>query len=71
MNEYLSFKKKQRLKIIGKIKQVLLNKQEIVFAFIFGSFLDEPSFRDIDIGVYLDKIKQGDIFNYPFSATLP
>ncbi|MEW6621335.1 MAG: nucleotidyltransferase domain-containing protein [bacterium] len=63
MNEYLSFKQNQRQKIIEKIKQSLLNKNEIVFAFIFGSFLDGPSFRDIDIGIYLDNIEKGDIFN--------
>ncbi|MEW6607611.1 MAG: nucleotidyltransferase domain-containing protein [bacterium] len=64
MNEYLSFKQNQRQKIIEKIKQILLNKEEVIFAFIFGSFLNEPSFRDIDIGVYLKDIKEEDVFNY-------
>ena len=62
--EYLSFNKGKRREVREKIKQTLLTRKEIVFAFIFGSFLDSPSFRDIDIGVYLKSIKKEDIFDY-------
>lgn len=64
MDEYLSFDQNKRDEIKEKIKQTLLKEKSVVFAFIFGSFLDSPSFRDIDIAVYLDKIDKKDIFNY-------
>ena len=44
----------ERLKIIETIKTVLQKEPNIVFAFLHGSFLSEPSFRDIDLGVFLD-----------------
>lgn len=62
MKEYLSIKIEERPEIIEKIMQALSKDKGVVFAFIFGSFLDAPSFRDIDIGVYLDKIRKEEVF---------
>lgn len=64
MDEYLSFEQNKRAEIKGKIKHVFLKEKGVAFSFIFGSFLDSPSFRDIDIAVYLDKIEKKDIFDY-------
>ncbi len=64
MGEYLSFKPKKRQEITKKIKQIISKRKEIVFAFVFGSFLDSPSFRDIDIGVYVKDFKKDKIFDY-------
>jgi predicted nucleotidyltransferase len=41
-------------KIIHSIKSFLDDQQEVVFAYVFGSFVYGDSFRDIDIGVYMD-----------------
>lgn len=64
MKEYLSLDSGKRRKITEKIKTTLFGEKDIVFAFIFGSFLDAPSFRDIDIGIYLDSIKEDKVFDY-------
>lgn len=64
MKEYLSLSPDKRRGITEKIKTILFGEKEIVFAFIFGSFLDAPSFRDIDIGIYLDNMKEDEIFDY-------
>lgn len=48
--------KSDRQKVTEKIKKVLFSEKEVVFAYIFGSFLSSPTFRDIDIGVYIENI---------------
>lgn len=63
MKEYLSIGPEKRQEIIKKIKDVLENNKNIVFAFIYGSFLGSLSFRDIDIGVYIDNSKKDEIFD--------
>jgi len=53
MKEFFSLPSKKRKEIIKKIKEILQNKEEILFAYIYGSFLGDPVFRDIDVGIYL------------------
>ena len=36
------------------IKDYLQNRKEIIFAYIFGSFVNADDFRDIDVAVYID-----------------
>ncbi len=55
MKEIFKVSKKEKEEIIKGIKQSLEKRKEIVFAYVYGSFLNDPSFRDIDIGVYLKK----------------
>lgn len=64
MKEYFSLSQNKRREITDKIKQILSEEKDIVFVFIFGSFLNAPSFRDIDIGVYINSIKKDEIFDY-------
>ncbi len=44
-------------RVISIIRDELLKHEEIVFAYIYGSFVDPemPFFRDIDIGIYVVK----------------
>ncbi|MBI4837095.1 MAG: nucleotidyltransferase domain-containing protein [Candidatus Portnoybacteria bacterium] len=63
MKEYLSFAPDKKLEIIEQIKKTLLKDEGVVFAFIFGSFLDTPSFRDIDIGIYVKDKKKEKFFD--------
>jgi len=44
-------------RLLGLIKSALLQDQRVVFAYAYGSFLEEKVFRDIDIGIYLKKPK--------------
>jgi len=44
--------------ILKLIKGILYRDKDIIFAYIFGSFIDNSRFfRDIDIAVYLSKIE--------------
>lgn len=45
-----------REEIIQVIDTCLQKKDEVVFAYLFGSFIDPemPFFRDIDVGIFID-----------------
>ncbi|MCX8095002.1 MAG: nucleotidyltransferase domain-containing protein [Caldisericia bacterium] len=45
----------EKKKIFTKLRGILLRKKEIEFAYIFGSFISNTPFEDIDIGIYLKK----------------
>ena len=44
-------------KIIKKIKNLVQNQDEIIFAYIFGSFIEEENFHDIDVAIYINENK--------------
>ncbi|GAB4414477.1 MAG: nucleotidyltransferase domain-containing protein [Thermodesulfovibrionales bacterium] len=48
---------KDKHKIIFTLKSALIHHEEILFAYIYGSFVDPemPYFRDIDMGIYVDE----------------
>ncbi len=51
--------------ILDKITEILYSKKEIIFSYIYGSFVKEESFRDIDIAVYIKEDK-----GFTFESTL-
>ncbi|MFP3909348.1 MAG: nucleotidyltransferase domain-containing protein [Archaeoglobaceae archaeon] len=51
----LSQEEKEEVK--NRLSSLLSNKDEIIFAYIHGSFIDAYWFRDLDIAVYLDEKK--------------
>jgi uncharacterized protein len=53
--------------IKNKIKELLFNKPEISFAYIFGSFIQKEHYHDIDIAVYLtEKFNKNDLKKFPY-----
>jgi predicted nucleotidyltransferase len=53
--------------LISKIRKLLLERESVLFAYIYGSFLSEEFFRDIDLALYFDSTAfQGsyDMFTY-------
>lgn len=53
--------------IENKIKNFLQNRSEINFAYIFGSFINNEKFNDIDIAVYLyPHVDLNSFVTYPF-----
>ncbi|MFW6129438.1 MAG: nucleotidyltransferase domain-containing protein [Candidatus Aminicenantaceae bacterium] len=44
-----------RDKIISIIKEILQTNETIEFVYVFGSFLSEKDYSDIDIGIYLSQ----------------
>ena len=56
--------KKHKERIIA---DYLKEKQEILFAYIFGSFVQKDNYHDIDIAVYLkDDFDKNDFSLYPY-----
>ena len=45
----------EKQKVFDLIRDVLLQDGRVGFAYVYGSFVSEESFRDIDIGIYLKK----------------
>ena len=68
MKEFYRLTKQEKEEMTDKIRQFLEKREEISFAYIFGSFLEPEhiSFRDIDVAVFLSKptIKKEEVFNY-------
>lgn len=58
--------------IAEQLKSLLISRNEIIFSYIHGSFLDEFPFRDIDISLYVDskKIDSQHAFDYSFQLSL-
>src|SRR3972149_3589228 len=56
--------------LINKISRIFCTKKDIVFAYIFGSFISKDEFKDIDIGVYIDNIETATILNYEMKLEL-
>lgn len=43
----------EKERILHLIKEILSKDNRIVFAYAYGSFVKEESFRDIDVGIYV------------------
>ncbi|WCN29919.1 nucleotidyltransferase domain-containing protein [Thermococcus kodakarensis] len=42
-----------REKIKVKIQEALMRREEVIFAYLHGSFIEDRPFRDIDVAVYV------------------
>jgi len=45
--------KEEKKRIIESLRNFLLRRDEVVFAYLHGSFLEDGPFRDVDIAVYV------------------
>lgn len=60
----MTFDKKNKRQIIA---DYLDKRSEILFAYIFGSFVNKDNYHDIDIAVYLkDNFDKNDLNKFPF-----
>lgn len=50
-----SMTEKERQSVYRLLTHLLIKRKEITFAYAFGSFTEKSTFRDIDIGVYLQR----------------
>lgn len=41
--------------VLEKIENVIKSHEEIIFAYIFGSFIENETFNDIDLAIYIDE----------------
>ncbi|MBI3592110.1 MAG: nucleotidyltransferase domain-containing protein [Nitrospirae bacterium] len=74
MNDFKTYTltEDEKREIIFVIKSSLEKNPEIIFAYIFGSFVDPemPFFRDIDIGIYVKDYKESDWHRYEIELPL-
>lgn len=64
MVEYQSMNPEKRREVMEKIKKILIKRGDFRFACVYGSFLNSPTFRDIDIGVYAKNVEESGVFDY-------
>ena len=58
--------------LISKLSELLAGKEHVLFAYLYGSFLDEGFFRDIDVAVFLDPSgfkDSNDMFTYSLALS--
>lgn len=60
---------KKKLKIRSILEEAIGSIKEIEFAYIYGSFLINTGFHDIDVAVYLSRIEHIDPFEYELSIS--
>lgn len=63
--------KTEKALVLQRLAGFLSGYEEISFAYIFGSFVHDPGFHDLDIGVYLvgdafDALYEKTAFDYEF-----
>lgn len=56
-------------KIKMKIRKILAERGEVIFAYIHGSF-NEDHFRDVDIAVYVEEDKVEDFLDYELELSM-
>ncbi|MFZ6033702.1 MAG: type VII toxin-antitoxin system MntA family adenylyltransferase antitoxin [Melioribacter sp.] len=60
----MALEKKQ---IKNKITEYLRERDEVIFAYIFGSFVAKEYYHDIDVAVYLsDNFDKNDLMKFPY-----
>lgn len=56
--------REQREELIKRLERGLRDREEIAFAYLYGSFAEDLSFHDIDVGIYLSGIEQEESTSY-------
>lgn len=53
-----------REKLLGQVEKYLANREEILFAYAHGSFIEDTFFRDMDIAVFLNSDDASQVLYY-------
>ena len=54
MKKKIKMNRDKKEEVVSKIKEYLNKREEVLFAYIFGSFVRSDEFSDIDIALYVD-----------------
>jgi len=68
--KYYKLSTQQKHRLVETLKEKLENVDEIVFAYLHGSFLERESFRDIDVAIWLKRKEKAFQYTVDFSAKL-
>jgi hypothetical protein len=68
--KYRRLSAEQKLKLLERLRERFEGVSGVVFAYVYGSFVERDSFRDLDVAVWIRSV--GDAFYYTvdFSAKL-
>ena len=62
---------KRRLDSVKEtLKKLLEDREEILFAYLHGSFLHTEGYRDVDVAVYVDPKKVSDFMEYELELSV-
>jgi predicted nucleotidyltransferase len=48
----------QRQQLMKRLEELLRDREEIEFAYLYGSFAEDLSFHGIDVGIYIESLKE-------------
>ena len=54
----------ERDRLSERLGNVLRNRDEIMFAYVYGSFVEGLPFHDIDVGIYILKVDEKEAISY-------
>ena len=54
----------ERDRLSERLGNVLRNRDEIMFAYVYGSFVEGLPFHDIDVGIYILKVDEKEAVSY-------
>lgn len=64
--------KKEKKKIKNSLNFIFEKKEEIIFGYLYGSFLSANWFKDVDVAVFVDekKVSRKDVLDYEIGISL-
>jgi uncharacterized protein len=66
---YYTLSQQVKADLLAKISAFIARRAEIGFAFLYGSFLTDEFFRDIDLGIFLALMPSGGFSAYEISLS--
>jgi len=66
----MKIEQNEKRRLIWKIRDILINESDVLFAYLHGSFISQEEFNDIDIALYLDEKIMKEIRPIDFEITL-
>lgn len=70
MRPYLQASEPERKAVRETIACILSARPEVILVFLFGSFVDRPQFRDVDVGVVVDSRRVPETATFDFASEL-
>lgn len=70
--EEMKMDDKEREKLVSRLGRELQGRREIVFAYLYGSFVEGDLFRDIDIALYVNEaqVRKEEFLAYEISMAV-
>jgi hypothetical protein len=66
---YYTLNQQDKADLLAKISVFLSRQSEIVFTFLYGSFLTDDFFRDIDLGIFVTSMPPAEFSTYELSLS--